>query len=121
MKKMMMTLAAVLCCTMTMLTACHNGSSTMEDLIIGKWTLVSFDGKTQTEGIGSEWEYQSDKTFKYYIQGQTISGTYTIDGNRITMTAQDTPWTVTVKEITPSQMTWAGPNTGKDVVLKKQE
>jgi len=121
MKKMMMTLAAVLCYTMTMLTACNNESSKMENLLIGKWTLVSFDDNTQAEGVGSEWEYQSDKTFKYSMQGQTISGTYTINGNDITMTAQDTPWTVTVKEITPSQMTWEGPKTGKDVVLKKQE
>jgi hypothetical protein len=36
------------------------------------------------------------------------------------MTIDNQPWSAVVKEITPSEMIWLGPNTGKIIKLKRQ-
>lgn len=41
-------------------------------------------------------------------------------GTWMTTSVDEMPWSVTIKDVTKTEMTWIGPETGKDVVLTKQ-
>ena len=116
MKNRILALLAILLCAMA-LTSCNDN---LEKRILGAWTIASFDGDTQADGVGLQFSYSPDGIFTYISdEGMTV-GTYTLDGRLLTMTLDETPWSLTVKKVTRSAMTWIGPETGKDVVLTRQ-
>ena len=94
--------------------------SEFKRMLVGKWTVYSVeDGYTQTI-LGSEWTYDVDGNFTNSQGDWSSQGIYHWDGNELIMTIDDQPWSAVVKEITPSEMIWLGPNTGKIIKLKRQ-
>ena len=94
--------------------------SQFKRMLVGKWTVYSVeDGYTQTI-LGSEWTYDDDGNFTNSQGDWSSQGIYHWDGNELIMTIDDQPWSAVVKEITPSEMIWLGPNTGKIIKLKRQ-
>ena len=94
--------------------------SQFKRMLVGKWTVYSVeDGYTQTI-LGSEWTYDVDGNFTNSQGDWSSQGIYHWDGNELIMTIDDQPWSAVVKEITPSEMIWLGPNTGKVIKLKRQ-
>ncbi len=94
--------------------------SQFKRMLVGKWTVYSVeDGYTQTI-LGSEWTYDVDGNFTNSQGDWSSQGIYHWDGNELIMTIDDQPWSAVVKEITPSEMIWLGPNTGKIIKLKRQ-
>ena len=94
--------------------------SQFKRMLVGKWTVYSVeDGYTQTI-LGSEWTYDDDGNFTDSQGDWSSQGIYHWDGNELIMTIDDQPWSAVVKEITPSEMIWLGPNTGKIIKLKRQ-
>jgi hypothetical protein len=94
--------------------------SQFKRMLVGKWTVYSVeDGYTQTI-LGSEWTYDVDGNFTNSQGDWSSQGIYHWDGNELIMTIDNQPWSAVVKEITPSEMIWLGPNTGKIIKLKRQ-
>ncbi len=94
--------------------------SEFKRMLVGKWTVYSVeDGYTQTI-LGSEWTYDVDGNFTNSQGDWSSQGIYHWDGNELIMTIDNQPWSAVVKEITPSEMIWLGPNTGKIIKLKRQ-
>ena len=94
--------------------------SQFKRMLVGKWTVYSVeDGYTQTI-LGSEWTYDDDGNFTNSQGDWSSQGIYHWDGNELIMTIDNQPWSAVVKEITPSEMIWLGPNTGKIIKLKRQ-
>lgn len=94
--------------------------SEFKRMLVGKWTVYSVeDGYTQTI-LGSEWTYDVDGNFTNSQGDWSSRGIYHWDGNELIMTIDNQPWSAVVKEITPSEMIWLGPNTGKIIKLKRQ-
>ena len=116
MKSKILALAAILCCAV-MLTSCKDN---LETRILGTWMTTSVDGDTQAEGLGLLFSYNPDGTFIYTDADEAVAGTYTLDDKILTMTIDEVPWSVTIKEVSKTEMTWIGPETGKDVVLTRQ-
>ncbi len=93
-----------------------------EDLIIGKWKLVKVvdNGRTYTEGeeIGSIWEFKADNTLtmgmEYAGQSINVPGTYTIDGDKLTMTVYGEIQTMNIDKITKSKMILSDPDKPED-------
>lgn len=115
--------AALMMCFVALgfaMTSCQKA----EDLIIGKWKCVKIvdNGQTYTEGeeIGSIWEFKEDNTFTMGIEyaGQMISvpGTYTIDGDKLTLTVMNEPETVNIDKITKSKMVLSDPDKPADIM-----
>lgn len=84
MRKKFMVLALVLC-TVLLLAACGGSSSP----IVGKW-------KDETTGM-STIEFKADGTLSAAALGQTITGTYKIDGDKITTNVLEQEATATFK------------------------
>lgn len=116
MKSKIFALAAILFCAV-MLTSCDDS---LEKRVLGTWMTTSVDGDTQAEGLGLLFSYHPDGTFIYTEADESATGTYTLDDKVLTMTIDEMPWSVTIKDVTKTEMTWIGPETGKDVVLTKQ-
>ena len=94
--------------------------SQFKRMLVGKWTVYSVeDGYTQTI-LGSEWTYDVDGNFTNSQGDWSSQGIYHWDGNELIMTIDNQPWSAVVKEITPSEMIWLGPNTGKIIKFKRQ-
>ncbi len=94
--------------------------SQFKRMLVGKWTVYYVeDGYTQTI-LSSEWTYDVDGNFTNSQGDWSSQGIYHWDGNELIMTIDNQPWSAVVKEITPSEMIWLGPNTGKIIKLKRQ-
>ena len=94
--------------------------SQFKRMLVGKWTVYSVeDGYTQTI-LGSEWTYDVDGNFTNSQGDWSSQGIYHWDGNELIMTIDNQPWSAVVKQITPTEMIWLGPNTGKIIKLKRQ-
>ena len=130
MKKYLIALAVVIGCIVAtaVYSACTienvdnplRSESQFKRMLVGKWTVYSVeDGYTQTI-LGSEWTYDVDGNFTNSQGDWSSQGIYHWDGNELIMTIDDQPWSAVVKEITPSEMIWLGPNTGKIIKLKRQ-
>lgn len=113
--------AALLMCFVAFsfaMTSCQKA----EDLIIGKWKLVKVvdNGRTYTEGeeIGSIWEFKADNTLtmgmEYAGQSINVPGTYTIDGDKLTMTVYGEIQTMNIDKITKSKMILSDPDKPED-------
>ena len=116
MKSKLIALAAVLCCAV-MLTSCQDN---LEKRILGTWKTISLDGDTQAENLGLLFTYHPDGTFIYTDAEDSATGTYTLDDKILTMTIDEVPWSMAIKEVTKTEMTWTGLESGKDVVLARQ-
>jgi hypothetical protein len=130
MKKYLIALAVVIGCIVAtaVYSACTSdgadnpirSESQFKRMLVGKWTVYSVeDGYTQTI-LGSEWTYDVDGNFTNSQGDWSSQGIYHWDGNELIMTIDDQPWSAVVKEITPSEMIWLGPNSGKVIKLKRQ-
>jgi hypothetical protein len=127
MKKILITLAAVLCCTLTtVFTACNSDDdetpavSDLAEKIVGKWMLADMNGQpcptndkivqtflstTKVTESLSQTNY-SDDTDKWHT---SLEGTCSIDGNTVTMTFQPEAGVMTtcilnVQSITSTEM-----------------
>ena len=127
MKKILITLAAVLCCTLTtVFTACNSDDdetpavSDLAEKIVGKWMLADMNGQpcptndkivqtflstTKVTESLSQTNY-SDDTDKWHT---SLEGTCSIDGNTVTMTFQPeagvtTTCILNVQSITSTEM-----------------
>jgi hypothetical protein len=130
MKKYLIALTVVIVCivAVAVYSACTTenvdnpirSESQFKRMLVGKWTVYSVeDGYTQTI-LGSEWTYDVDGNFTNSQGDWSSQGIYHWDGNELIMTIDNQPWSAVVKEITPSEMIWLGPNTGKIIKFKRQ-
>ena len=130
MKKYLLALAVVIGCIIAsaVYTACTTDTvdnpiqseSQFKRMLVGKWTVYYVeDGYTQTI-LGSEWWYEADGKFVNSQGDWSSEGIYHWDGNELIMTIDNQPWSAVVKQITPTEMIWLGPNTGKIIKLKRQ-
>ena len=130
MKKYLIALAVVISCIVAteVHTACTADSvdnavrtqSQFRKMIVGKWIVYSVeDGYTQTI-LNSEWWYDAEGNFTNAQGDWRSNGIYHWDGNELIMTIDSQPWSAVVKDITPNEMVWLGPNTGKIVKLKRK-
>lgn len=117
--KKLKVLAMMLCiAAMGLTTSC---SKDKDDLIVGKWEITTVDGRTDREKVGSIWDFASNGTFSLSAYGKTMNGTYyMVKDEKLTMTVDNDPVTVTIEELTKSKMVWMSDDLGGEVVLKKK-
>ncbi|MFZ5975490.1 MAG: DUF5640 domain-containing protein [Bacillota bacterium] len=105
MKKKSAILILVLCASL-LLVACSGSTSS----IVGKW-------KDEASGM-STWEFKGDGTMSMTALGQTVSGTYKTDGDKITMTIAGDEGTGTFK-IEGNKLTLTDPSNSTTVLVKQ--
>ena len=88
-----------------------------EDLIVGKWkcTSATVDGRTSTESIGMIYEFNADNTFAMTYQGFSVSGTYDVSKDVLTVTMYGESTKMNIDKINKSRMVLSDPENPSDI------
>lgn len=93
-----------------------------EDLIVGKWKCTKIvDGDRTTTYGDSEgyiYEYLADNTVKMYMVGLEaygVTGTYSIDGDVLTISIASQPQKSNIDKLTKSKMILSNPDNPSEI------
>jgi len=118
--KKLKVLAMMFCiAAMGLATSC---SKEPKDLIVGKWEVTTIGGRTDKVPEGFIWNFSANETFSVSREGTSFNGTYyLVNDEKLTMTVDNDPITVTIEELSKSKMVWYSNDIeGKEWVLKKK-
>ena len=94
--------------TMTTLTSCKKSN---EDLIVGTWKCTSVTCEPQNPFmnllVGCNFTFNADKTLVTSIFDEQSTGTYAVDGNKLTMTVDGETIVADIKSLDKKNLSFA--------------